>query len=53
MMKYNGAYWFRVIARLPLDDTSNTWEGIAVDAQGNIYGAEVGPRQVVKHVRTP
>jgi len=24
-------------------------EGIAVDAQGNIYGAEVGPRQLVRH----
>jgi DNA-binding beta-propeller fold protein YncE len=28
-------------------------EGIAVDAQGSIYGAEVGPRQLVKHVRKP
>lgn len=27
-------------------------EGIAVDAQGNIYGGEVGPRQLVKHVKT-
>jgi DNA-binding beta-propeller fold protein YncE len=26
-------------------------EGVAVDHQGNIYGAEVGPRQVVKYVR--
>jgi hypothetical protein len=26
-------------------------EGVAVDAAGNIYGAEVGPRQVVKYVR--
>ena len=25
-------------------------EGVAVDAAGNIYGAEVGPRQVVKYV---
>jgi DNA-binding beta-propeller fold protein YncE len=25
-------------------------EGVAVDADGNVYGAEVGPRQVVKHV---
>jgi DNA-binding beta-propeller fold protein YncE len=25
-------------------------EGVAVDDQGNVYGAEVGPRQVVKHV---
>ena len=26
-------------------------EGVAVDGEGNIYGAEVGPRQVVKYVR--
>jgi sugar lactone lactonase YvrE len=26
-------------------------EGVAVDAQGNIYGAEVGPRGVKKYVR--
>ena len=26
-------------------------EGIAVDATGNIYGAEVGPRAVKKYVR--
>jgi sugar lactone lactonase YvrE len=26
-------------------------EGVAVDAAGNVYGAEVGPRQVVKYVR--
>lgn len=26
-------------------------EGIAVDADGNLYGAEVGPRQVVKYQR--
>ena len=26
-------------------------EGIVVDAAGNVYGAEVGPRQVVKYVK--
>ena len=26
-------------------------EGVAADKYGNIYGAEVGPRQVVKYVR--
>ena len=26
-------------------------EGVAVDAQGNVYGAEVGPRQLRKYVR--
>jgi hypothetical protein len=35
------------------DVTSGTLaaEGVAVDAAGNIYGAEVGPRQVVKYVK--
>ena len=26
-------------------------EGIAVDAAGNLYGAEVGPRQLKKYIR--
>jgi hypothetical protein len=26
-------------------------EGLAVDGKGNVYGAEVGPRQLVKHIR--
>jgi hypothetical protein len=26
-------------------------EGVAVDARGNVYGAEVGPRMLRKHVR--
>ena len=26
-------------------------EGVAVDAQGNVYGAEVGPRQLRKYIR--
>ena len=26
-------------------------EGVAVDARGDIYGGEVGPRQLVKHIR--
>lgn len=36
--------------RSTLKDTSGA-EGIAVDANGNIYGGEVGQRQLVKHVR--
>ncbi len=28
-------------------------EGVAVDARGNIYGAEVGPRALKRYVRTP
>ena len=26
-------------------------EGVAVDAQGNIYGAEVGPKRMMKYVK--
>jgi hypothetical protein len=26
-------------------------EGLAVDAKGNVFGAEVGPRQLAKHSR--
>jgi len=25
---------------------------VAVDEEGNVYGAEVGPRQLVKYVRS-
>ena len=37
----------------PRTCASGTWvaEGVAVDAAGNIYGAEVGPRKVQKYVR--
>ena len=28
-------------------------EGVAVDAQGNIYGAEVGPKAIKKYVKKP
>lgn len=39
----------------PDQDESGTSgaEGVAVDAEGNVYGAEVGPRQVVKYVPVP
>jgi sugar lactone lactonase YvrE len=38
----------------PDQDTSSTSgaEGVAVDADGNVYGAEVGPRRVRKYLRT-
>ena len=26
-------------------------EGVAVDSQGNIYGAEVGPRKLTRYVK--
>ena len=35
----------------PNTNPSNFAEGIAADAQGNIYGAEVGPRDVKKYVK--
>jgi len=37
-------------APLELKGTSGA-EGLAVDAKGNVYGAEVGPRRITKHVR--
>ncbi|MEQ8858121.1 MAG: peptidyl-alpha-hydroxyglycine alpha-amidating lyase family protein [Pseudomonadales bacterium] len=39
----------------PNQDESGTSgaEGVAVDGMGNVYGAEVGPRQVIKYVPTP
>lgn len=47
----------KVIALIPDTDTdpahanSSGAEGIVADAQGNIYGAEVGPKDVKKYVR--
>ena len=37
----------------PVEKTTGTSaaEGVAVDAQGNVYGAEVGPRALKKYVR--
>jgi hypothetical protein len=37
----------------PVDPARGTSaaEGVAVDAAGNIYGAEVGPKGIVKYVR--
>ena len=37
----------------PDPDTSGTSaaEGVAVDAMGNVYGAEVGPRMLRKYVK--
>jgi DNA-binding beta-propeller fold protein YncE len=45
----------KVIALIPDPDEKGTGtlaaEGVAVDPQGNIYGAEVGPRALKKYVR--
>ncbi len=45
----------KVIAFIP-DPTekatgTSAAEGVAVDAKGNIYGAEVGPQDVKKYVK--
>jgi hypothetical protein len=39
----------------PNDKATNTSaaEGVAADAAGNIYGAEVGPRALKKYVKQP
>jgi len=31
--------------------TTSAAEGVTADAQGNIYGAEVGPKRVMKYVK--
>jgi DNA-binding beta-propeller fold protein YncE len=46
----DGRVLFRIPDPLELEGTSFA-EGLAVDAKGNVYGGEVGPRQLVKHVK--
>ena len=47
---------YRVLAFIPDPEPdqdnagTSAAEGVAVDNEGNVYGAEVGPRQLVKHV---
>lgn len=47
----------KVIAFIPDPDTTqrstSSAEGVAVDARGNIYGAEVGQRALKRYVRKP
>jgi DNA-binding beta-propeller fold protein YncE len=45
-----GRVLYRIPDPLELKGTSAA-EGVAVDAKGNVYGGEVGPRQLVKHLR--
>jgi len=45
----SGRVLYRIPDPLELKGTSAA-EGVAVDAIGNVYGGEVGPRQLVKHV---
>ena len=46
----DGKVLYRIPDPLELKGTSAA-EGVAVDAKGNVYGGEVGPRQLVKHFR--
>jgi sugar lactone lactonase YvrE len=46
----DGKVLYRIPDPLELKRTSAA-EGLAADASGNVYGAEVGPRQLVKHAR--
>jgi sugar lactone lactonase YvrE len=46
----DGEVLYLIPDRSELKDTSGA-EGVAVDADGNVYGGEVGQRQLVKHVR--
>jgi hypothetical protein len=47
--------WLFVTAFIPdpVEKTTGTSaaEGVAADAMGSIYGAEVGPRRVMKYVK--
>ena len=46
----DGKVLYRIPDPLELEGTSAA-EGLAVDAKGNVYGAEVGSRQLVKHIK--
>jgi DNA-binding beta-propeller fold protein YncE len=46
----HGRVLYRILDPLEMKGTSAA-EGVAADAKGNVYGGEVGPRQLVKHVK--
>jgi DNA-binding beta-propeller fold protein YncE len=46
----DGKVLYRIPDPLEMEGTSAA-EGLAVDARGNVYGGEVGPRQLVKHAK--
>ena len=48
----DGKVLYRIPDPLEMKGTSAA-EGVAVDAKGNVYGGEVGPRQLVKHIGGP
>jgi hypothetical protein len=46
----DGKVLYRIPDPLEMKGTSAA-EGVAVDAKGNVFGGEVGPRQLVKHTK--
>jgi DNA-binding beta-propeller fold protein YncE len=46
----SGKVLYRIPDPLEMKGTSAA-EGVAVDAMGNVYGGEVGPRQLAKHFK--
>jgi sugar lactone lactonase YvrE len=54
-MRIGSAADGKVTAFIPDPDenatTTSAAEGVAVDAQGNIYGAEVGPKRLMRYVK--
>ena len=48
----DGRVLYRIPDPLEMKGTSAA-EGVAVDAKGNVYGGEVGPRQLVRHAKQP
>jgi DNA-binding beta-propeller fold protein YncE len=46
----DGKVLYRIPDPLEMKGTSAA-EGVTVDAKGNVYGGEVGPRQLVKHIK--
>jgi len=46
----DGKVLYRIPDPLEMKGTSAA-EGVAVDVKGNVFGAEVGPQQLVKHAR--
>ena len=53
MARFNTS--FRILSTDPMTPAGGTSaaEGVAVDAAGNVYGAEVGPRKIHKYVKRP
>ena len=47
----DGQVLYRIPDPLEMEGTSAA-EGLSVDAKGNVYGGEVGPRQLVKHIKS-